>query len=260
MRSARAINVLRAALVSAAILLPIEAFAAPTVTKLCSGIQAGTGTSVTCTTTADSPAGNTIVVVFFSSASVPLGTVIAPSWDGINIYAIGSSFNNGARFRMFWSQLTQHDPVGTPFAVIYPSVANDKAITVYSVSGAIAFDQEGVSGSATSSSPSFTGNSIDIAGGTQQAVAFGAVAVTSSAAATVTEASGWTTLDDLSSSAKFHTAYKVVSTPTPVTYNPTYSGTAHGWIDNIDVFKVPPSCAAGTRDCGQSFLLFGGGQ
>ena len=86
------------------------------------------------------------------------------------------------------------------------------------------------------------------------------ISVTNSAAATVTEASGWTALDDVGSTSKFHTAYEIVSSSAAVTYNPTYSGTAHGWADSIDVFKVPPTCAAGTRDCGQAFLLFGGSQ
>lgn len=111
----------------------------------------------------------------------------------------------------------------------------DAANAAISVSGISSVDQQPVGSAATTSTPSVTSSAL----AASNEIAFGYLwAASSGSAPTITEASGWTTLLDITvnTADKLHIAYKKLSSNAAVTYNPTES-VATGTAINLVTFK-----------------------
>ncbi len=216
--------------------------AAPTIAAIGNYTHASGLTTGSLVTTADVAAGDTIVLVAGANGNTSLNTI---SDCAGNTYSQGNIVLSVARLRVFWVLGAKAVASGCTVNFTFSSTTNSKAIGMYVAKGAPVFDQDGLGASGSSASPAFTGSTIGLTG-VQQALVIGAYTASGGGSDTVTESSGFSTLDDLnvSGGVKLHVAYKVTSSTTAPAYAPTNSASRQ-WVANVDVFKTPSPCING---------------
>ena len=206
-----------------------------TPTQLGANNAASGATTLVLTTAADSAAGNLIVVFTGSSGGAATNSITDSAG---NSYVAGLSVSGGARFRPFHAINAKALPSGGTITVTFSSTSATKYVGAVSVSGVSAIDQEGAGATATSTAPTITSTALK----SSSEIVFGMLEVSSGAADSFTEASGWTSNMAITNGSALRWAYKIVSSNSAVTYAPTL-GTSRQWAVNVKAFQ-PQACGS----------------
>jgi hypothetical protein len=182
-------------------------------------------------TTAESPAGNTIVVL----AGDTTGTAVMSVTDSAgNTYVAGLSYSDGANFRQrpFWCLNALDLPSGGTITVAFQTTGGVKLVAAVSVSGLAAADTQAAGATGTSTAPSIASGAL----GWPNEIVFGMLSVHSGAADTFTEGSGFTSNSPALMTGALRWAYQIVTSNAGVTYAPTL-GTSRTWGANTLTFS-----------------------
>lgn len=208
-------------------------------------------------TTADSPAGNAIAVFAGTGANL---TITSVTDSAGNTYTGGTSVqnvSNDSTVRPFWVFNAAHLPAGGTITVTYSGSSSDQQVSAISVGGVLtssALDTQGAGVKGTGTAPSSSTGTL----ASSSEIVLGFTHVHVGASDTFTEVAGFTsnTLAGSGAGSGLHSAYKIVSATTSVTYNPTL-GTSRDYTSNVLSFKgaSPTATSHGIR---QGVATFGG--
>lgn len=182
------------------------------------------------TTTADSPAGNTIVV-FIASGNT--ATISGVTDSAGNIYTAGNSLSSGStKQNIFWCIGALHLPIGGTITGTWAASTGSKMLGATSVSGILSVDQEPTGTSGTGTAPSITSAVLGQAG----EIIFAQAVIANGAGDSFTPAPGFTVGGSASNGAAMRWAYKASLDQGAVTYAPTL-GTSRTWGVKLIAFK-----------------------
>lgn len=182
------------------------------------------------TTTADSPAGATIVVFIASGNTATINSVTDSAG---NTYTAGNSLSSGStKQNIYWCIGALHLPAGGTITGAWAASTGSKMLGAMSVSGILSVDQQPTGTSGTGTSPSITSATLGQAG----EIVFAQVTIASGAGDGFTPAPGFTVGGSASNGAAMRWSYKASLDLGAVTYAPTL-GTSRNWGAKLIAFK-----------------------
>ena len=198
--------------------------------QLGSAAGAAGSTAQSLTTTVDSPAGNTIVVLAGLNTTNTINSVTDSAG---NTYVAGLGYTDGANFRQrpFWCSNALDLPSGGTITVAFQTTGGVKLAAAVSVSGLAAADTQAAGATGTSTAPTIATGAL----GWPNEIVFGMLTVKSGAADTITEASGFTSNSPVLMTNALRWAWQIVASGAGVTYAPTL-GTSRLWGVNTLTF------------------------
>lgn len=199
--------------------------------QLGSASAAAGSTTLTLTTTADSPAGNTIVVFAGDSGAVGVNAVTDSAG---NSYTVGTLFSGtSGKGRPFHCLNAARLGAGGAITATFSATGAAKLMSAVSVGGVAAPDVEGAGATGTSTTPSLASGTLGHGG----EIVFGLAVIVLGASDAFTESAGFTGNTAALNGAALRWTWRIVSTGAGVTYAPSL-GTSRTWAVNVKSFAA----------------------